>query len=34
VLFSLGRAEFLDAIGGSVESASALEEVVSYRLRY
>jgi MFS family permease len=34
VLFSLGRSEFLDAIGGSLESATALEEVVSYRLRY
>jgi MFS family permease len=34
VLYSLGRTEFLDAIGGSLESASALEDVVSYRLRY
>jgi CRP-like cAMP-binding protein len=34
VLFSLGRSDFLDAVGGSLESASALEEVVAYRLRY
>jgi CRP-like cAMP-binding protein len=34
VLYSLGRTEFLDAVSGSPESATALEEVVSVRLRY
>jgi CRP-like cAMP-binding protein len=34
VLYSLGRAEFLDAVNGSAESASALEEIVAYRSRY